>query len=413
MREQEDGKTGRFGGRSPSPSRLPVFLFLLLACRSKPQQVSDAPSASASTSTSTATSTSTSIPTASAPPLHARSPAKASESISVPAHTYSAGSAPGDDGRDPSAEPVLAPLAVPAFTIDALPYPNDPAQPPRTRVTRDEAQRLCAARSARLCTEVEWEAACKGPDGDVYASGAAWDDACTREPATCASGYGARAMGAMREWTATTIDALGRLPASPAHRGGGAGERGGPRCARRARATEGDAKGSGDLGFRCCSGDLPGVAMPAVQEHPTFRKTPIPVEQLAKMVAGSAELARVGSDVAFFDPNDGSYIVRSKADHEGVVFTTQPVLWSPEPGAEVLVVSARGKAASFVAAFWPQPDGSYRLASSFVMLGEIAPVALAYKPVEHQLWWTSCWQCSGETGHVSVREDHHVVIVQD
>ena len=47
------------------------------------------------------------------------------------------------------------------------------------------------------------------------------------------------------------------------------------------------------------------------------------------------------------------------------------------------------------------------------MLGEVAPVALAYRPAERTLWWTSCWQCPGETGHVSIREDHHVVIVQD
>jgi hypothetical protein len=384
------------------------------ACHSKPGvEAGDAGVIAPSPSSSASVAATTSATATAAPALRAHSAAKAGESVSVAAHTFPGGSAPGDDGRDPSAEPVVAPLAVTSFTIDALPYPNDPAQPPRTNVPRDEAQRLCAARGARLCGEVEWEAACKGPDGDAYASGAAWDDACTREPATCPSGYGVRAMGALREWTASTIDALGKLPAAPAIRGGGTGDRGGARCARRARAGDHDANGAADLGFRCCAGDAPGAAMPAIQEHPLFRKTPMPPEQLAKIVAGVPELARVGSDVAFFDPNDGSYIVRSKAEHEGVVFTTQPVLWSPETGAEVLVVSARGKAASFVAAFWPQPDGTYRLASSFVMLGEIAPVALAYRPVERMLWWTSCWQCSGETGHVSVREDHHVVIVQD
>jgi hypothetical protein len=118
-------------------------------------------------------------------------------------------------------------------------------------------------------------------------------------------------------------------------------------------------------------------------------------------------------ELAFFDPADGSYIVRSTADHQGIAFSSQPLLWSPEPGQQILVVAARGKAASFVAAWWLLPGGGYRLASTFVMMGEIAPVALAYKPAERTLWWTSCWQCPGETGHVSVREDHHVVIVQD
>jgi hypothetical protein len=146
---------------------------------------------------------------------------------------------------------------------------------------------------------------------------------------------------------------------------------------------------------------------------PVFRRTPMPIEDVAKLVTAAPELSRVGTEIAYFDPGDGSYIVRSSADHAGVAFTTQPLLWSPEPGQQVLVVAARGKAASFVAAWWLLPDGGYRLASTFVMLGEIAPVALAYRPAERALFWTSCWLCPGETGHVSVREDHHIVIVQD
>ncbi len=152
---------------------------------------------------------------------------------------------------------------------------------------------------------------------------------------------------------------------------------------------------------------------PSATAFPLFKKTTLAVDEVAKLVAAAPELARVGTEVSYFDPGDGSYIVRSSADHTGVVFTTQPLLWSPEAGQQVLVVAARGKAASFVAAWWVLPEGGYRLASSFVMLGEIAPVALAYRPAERALSWTTCWLCPGETGHVSVREDHHIVIVQD
>jgi hypothetical protein len=158
---------------------------------------------------------------------------------------------------------------------------------------------------------------------------------------------------------------------------------------------------------------MPTPPPPSSNTYPVLRKNPMPVEEVAKLVAASPELARVGSEVQYFDPGDGSYLVRSSADRAGVSFTTQPVLWSPEPGQQVLVVSARGKSASFVAAWWLLPDGGYRLASSFLMLGEIAPVALAYRPGERTLFWTSCWMCPGETGHVSVREDHHIVIVQE
>jgi hypothetical protein len=152
---------------------------------------------------------------------------------------------------------------------------------------------------------------------------------------------------------------------------------------------------------------------PSSETYPFFRKTSLALDELGKLVTAAPQLGRVGTELAFFDPQDGSYIVRSNADRQGITFTTQPVLWNPEPGQQVLVVSARGKATSFVAAWWVLPDGGYRLASTFVMMGEIAPVALAYRSTERTLWWTSCWQCPGETGHVSLREDHHVVIVQD
>ncbi len=158
---------------------------------------------------------------------------------------------------------------------------------------------------------------------------------------------------------------------------------------------------------------VPTPPPPSTGTYPQFRKTTMPIEDVAKLVVAAPELSRVGTEIAYFDPGDGSYIVRSSADHSGVAFTTQPLLWSPEPGQQVLVVAARGKAASFVAAWWLLPDGGYRLASAFVMMGEIAPVALAYRPAERTLFWTSCWMCPGETGHVSVREDHHIVIVQE
>ncbi len=171
--------------------------------------------------------------------------------------------------------------------------------------------------------------------------------------------------------------------------------------------------GGSPAGIRATDWPAPVPPPPTSETYPFFRKTTLALDELARLVADAPPLARVGSELAFFDPQDGSYIVRSNADREGISFTTQPVLWSPEPGQQVLVVVARGKTASFVAAWWVLPDGGHRLASSFVMLGEVAPVALAYRPTERTLWWTSCWQCPGETGHVSVRDDHHVVIVQD
>jgi hypothetical protein len=157
----------------------------------------------------------------------------------------------------------------------------------------------------------------------------------------------------------------------------------------------------------------PGVTTRGGPPQPVFKKVTLPLEQLAHMVAGAPELARLGGGIAMFDPGDNPYLRRSKADREDFVFTPLPLLWSPEPGVEVLLVVGRGKEGSFVTAWWPLPDGSYRLASSFLMLGEVAPVALAYRTAERSPWWTTCWKCSGETGRVTLRPDHHVVILPD
>lgn len=147
--------------------------------------------------------------------------------------------------------------------------------------------------------------------------------------------------------------------------------------------------------------------------YPPFKKTALAVEQLAKMVAAAPELARLGGNVALFDPGDSPYLRRSKADRDGYTITPLPVLWSPADGVELLVVVGRGKEGSFVAAWWPLPDGSYRLASTFVMLGEVAPVALAFRPPERTMLWTTCWRCNGEMGHLALRDDRTVTILQD
>lgn len=159
---------------------------------------------------------------------------------------------------------------------------------------------------------------------------------------------------------------------------------------------------------------IPTPPPPTGEDYPYFRKATVSANELAKLVAAAPELSnRMGTEISFFDPGDGTYLSRSRAGREGVTFTSVAVLWSPELGQQVLVVAARGKAASFIAAWWLLSDGSYRLASTFVMLGEIAPIALAYKQNERVLWWTSCWHCPGETGHLSVSDDHHILILED
>jgi hypothetical protein len=162
----------------------------------------------------------------------------------------------------PGAEVRLEP-----YFIDLLPYPNETGAIATTNVTRDEAGALCASKGKRLCTELEWERACKGPanttyeDGDEYRAatcglGVAVDLAAKRptgELAACVSGFGVRELhGGAWEWTDRPWGRGGRKDLGVLKGGNAtAGELAG-RCANslaRAPTTK-----SPSMGFRCCAG---------------------------------------------------------------------------------------------------------------------------------------------------------------
>ncbi len=343
---------------------------------------------------------------------------RAGEKLAIPAATFLSGSTPGDEGRVPSIEPALARVELGAFAIDALPYPNDPTAMPELVDSPEEASRLCAERGARLCTELEWEHACKGPDDDRYATGPAWNSACNESPSRCASAFGVRALGFMHEWTDSRFaDASGN--GAPVVRGGPAPAGAGlsapassRRCAARTRAT---AKGvPGRLAFRCCHGDRNDATVASIETRPAFRKTSLDADDLAKIFAEVPELARISEGVRLFTSDDVKTILaRSSSSGDGISFATSPILWSPEAGVELLVATGRAKKTSFVVALWPLPDGKYRFASSFLLLGATMPVALAYEASRRkELRWSACWNCAGEQGAVSLRDDGRVVIVQ-
>jgi hypothetical protein len=153
------------------------------------------------------------------------------------------------------------------FFIDLLPYPNEPGAIATTNVSRDEAAALCAAKSKRLCMELEWERACKGPANTAYEDGdelrpatcglgLAADLAAKRPTGdlpACVSGFGVREMhGGAWEWTAEPWNRGGRRDLGVLKGGNAiAGELAG-RCANslaRAPTTK-----SPSMGFRCCAG---------------------------------------------------------------------------------------------------------------------------------------------------------------
>lgn len=175
-------------------------------------------------------------------------------------------------------EPKAKAVEVPAFYIDRYEYPNrvedadgKPVRPVG-RVTWADAQAACADIGKRLCTEEEWEKACKGPANYIYSYGDTFDaDMCgpgvdgpgpLGDPKTCTSGYGVWGMsGGQREWTSTQAGKGSRRVVKGGLRGNA--ERG-SRCA--FAVDEAETYADSTLAFRCCldvGPDGPGSEPPA------------------------------------------------------------------------------------------------------------------------------------------------------
>jgi formylglycine-generating enzyme len=150
------------------------------------------------------------------------------------------------------------------FFIDQFAYPNEEGSIPLTNMTQSEARALCEKEGKRLCTELEWERACKGPKNLTYEYGNRYQPAICRtgEPArtlpsglqySCRSDFGVHDLhGGIWEWTDS--------PWGRGTREGWVSVRGGNeldgevtgRCAN--AKYQPPAQGDRWLGFRCCQG---------------------------------------------------------------------------------------------------------------------------------------------------------------
>jgi hypothetical protein len=387
-------------------SSLLVLVALSCGCQRKPSTTSvGTPSASASSSSARALIR----------PHAEQNTLRALERVTLQTGGFRAGSEPGEPGRVPDGEPRLQDVELGGYEIDRLLYPNDPKKPPLLGVGRDEAERLCTERGARLCTELEWERACKGPANDRYPSGPDWDPSCANDLLACATGYGVLGMGTrFREWTRSELPAEGGKTHAVV-RGGAASD--GPtshRCA--ARSSIAADTRSDSLGFRCCAGAPNARKLPEPQPGTAYRKHPLAADKLAALLAGDATTRGLAKDLKLFrEPESAETVVsRGPGDRKGFSFTVTPLLWNPVAGAEFLVATARsGENTSFVVAYYALGDDKYRLAASFVMRNEPGPVALAYTDdIRPRLHFSSCWGCPGETGKVLFRRPERVAIVQ-
>jgi len=256
------------------------------------------------------------------------------ESVTLPAGRFHTGSQCHEVPRHRARELSSEEVDLGAYEMDRLPYPNRAGERARRDVTWNEARDLCERAGKRLCTELEWERACKGPAETIYPWGHVFDgEACPRQEdarlgarTSCESGYGLIDMvGIAGEWTASDDRRLLDSEASPTMKiVRGAGPVGWltARCAR----SEGrdPAKGYPDVGFRCCGGG-PNAAEVVLPPDP---KPPLsPTEELS-------------------DDHVASLLKAMPKHHReitGVNITLDRALtWRPVPHEELLV--ARWKA---------------------------------------------------------------------
>ncbi len=185
--------------------------------------------------------------------------------IWIPEGALLAGTPPGRVPRIADEELPGEQVVLHGFLIDRYPYPNEEGAIPKTGVTLSQATAACAAQGKRLCSELEWERACKGPGNTTYEYGDTYRaDACQtgRAPrllpsgyrSGCLSGFGVRDLhGGVWEWTSSPFG-RGSTTNAISVRGGNSerGELSG-RCANvQARAPT---DRSDELGFRCCRGE--------------------------------------------------------------------------------------------------------------------------------------------------------------
>jgi formylglycine-generating enzyme len=152
------------------------------------------------------------------------------------------------------------------FYADIFPWPNEAGAIPTTNLSQAEGRALCEGQGKRLCTELELERACKGPDNTTYEYGEAYKASVCGTGvaralipngfnATCASPFGAHDLhGGVWTWTSSQWKRDSAKPNLVSLRGGNGtvGDLVG-RCAN-GRGARPDLRRE-DIGVRCCAGE--------------------------------------------------------------------------------------------------------------------------------------------------------------
>lgn len=324
------------------------------------------------------------------------------------------GTHPKDFSRDPALEPLPFKVKLGAFEIDAFPYPNDPMRTPQLVSDVALAEQLCAKADGRLCTELEWERACRGPDNQVFPGVNDTDKQVCADPLKCRSGFDVFALGSQLEWTASKFAQESASQGQRVIRGAAAKDTNpeNRRCSRRSAA--GDA--SFEAAFRCCYGAPNAARVTEPPEYPVFERPELDADAMRRLLDTHPRTKALAKDLLRFSDPEASNTVLSRGpgDRKGFSFTTGPLLWSPSIGLRFLLVAGKsGDSTSFVLAYHALANGQYTLASSFLLDNEKGPVVFAYSPsIRPRVHFSTCWGCPGETGKILFRKPDRAVILQ-
>ncbi len=174
----------------------------------------------------------------------------------VAAGAFKMGTAPGDPMMGFDEKPLTS-MELGGYCIDTWEYPNKRGASPTASISWADAKRLCEAQKKRLCSEPEWEKACKGPGNAKWPYGGSFNaDTCNTEDdvgearsiakagsfAKCKSVYGVSDMsGNVGEWTEEKVVKGGSYASGDYA----------VRCS--ARKAGASISRSPEIGFRCCA----------------------------------------------------------------------------------------------------------------------------------------------------------------
>jgi len=276
-----------------------------------------------------------------APSASEAAPVAGAGMVAIPSGALRAGSSCGAVPRATDEELVNPLIQMGDFSIDAYPYPNDPTQPPKLGTTKAEAEGLCQQAGKRLCSELEWERACKGANNTTFEYGNLYDPKACPAPNPlalgkrdkCKTATGVFDMhGTGFEWTSSPWG-RGRADGYVTVRGykGVAANVVRERCA--SGAGRDPAASQPDVGFRCCSGT------------PNSAVVDLPLTRLASIIEDASVPAETVTKLLKAMPADHQSV-------DGVTLSFDHLWrWHPRDNEELLVARWKGRP-SRAAAFY-------------------------------------------------------------